>query len=178
MQRTTEPPFLEQLVRRRQQCKRKILQGRVPSDSLMRLYDPRIQVDKRAFTIHVNRGNIRYSERHGIFSINVQQQLQSLEITYKPWGTHITIDWPRKTLNEIEGTAIAKKLADKFGNMEHTLILEAWGQHSVFIKGLFPATLKHVIETPGNDISMTYCLHVELRSRRKVGEQCVEVEIV
>ena len=100
---------------------------------LRSLYDPGVEVGRRTFTIFVKWGNIRCVE--GVIMINVQKQLQGLGITFKPCSTRMRISHQARDLDEMELRRATASIATEIGNMEHTLILEAWGSHSVFVRG-------------------------------------------
>ena len=114
--------------------------------------------------------------RWGVVTTNVQKQLQGLGITFKPCGARKRISHQTPDLDEMELRRATASIATEIGNMEHTFILEAWGSHSVFVRGPFLASIHNAIEMHGGGrIRVLDDIHVELIPRLRRGEVYVPV---
>ena len=152
---------------------RYILAGGLDAN-LIFLYDPNSEVERRTVVVYVKYGNIRCDNGMTI-SINLQKQLQWLGITFKPVGTHMRIARFSAELTDVERNSIVADIATELGNMEHTLILEAWGRHSVFVKGPFLEAIQNALVTHGGgQVRELLGIHIELIPRLRTGEVYVE----
>ena len=65
----------------------------------------------------------------------------------------------------------ARAIATQLGNQEHTLILDAWGRHSVYVRGPLLERIRDAVESQGDGrIHMLPGIHVELIPRLREEE--------
>ena len=65
----------------------------------------------------------------------------------------------------------ATAIATQLGNQEHTLIFDAWGRHSVFVRGPFLERIRDAVESQGEGrIHMLPDIHVEFIPRLREEE--------
>ena len=124
----------------------------------------------REVCIYVKWGNIRH--KNGWISINVQKQLEELRLTYKPWGTHITIAKFISIANAREADEIVATIADQIGNKAHRLTLRYWGRHSVLLCGPFLQSITLAITNVIDwRVELVNPIHIELIPKLKKGEE-------
>ena len=153
---------------------RYILTGGLDAN-LISMYDPNSEVEMRTVVVYVKWGNI-WCDNGMVISINLQKQLEWLGITFKPVGTRMRIATFSAELTDVARNRIVADIATELGNMEHTLILEAWGRHSVFVKGPFLEAIQNALVTHGGgQVRELLGIHIELIPRLRTGEVYVSM---
>ena len=142
----------------------------------MNLYSQQRPDDQRTVNIYVKYGNIR--AKGNTLHINLQKQLQAMGRTYKPFGTHLTIAKWKQGIKERDSVLFAKRVAESLGNRAFIMVFEAWGPHSVRVKGPIYECIHRAIAIgkPPADAWVPDPLHVELRPRLPPYCQYLEVD--
>ena len=109
--------------------------------------------------------------------LSTQEQMEELGITYKPYGTRITIARNHDWADEASTITWCCQLADSLGDVPHQFTVKAWGNHSVLITGPLLDAIRGAVSNLRGWYTPTLVreLHVELIPRLRPGETYVEV---
>ena len=116
-------------------------------------------------TIHVRWGNFTLGDNR--LMLNLQRQLEMKGLTYKPWGTHLTVVYFPHTCGASHRRLLKRHIADILGDREYGCNFVAWGDHSVHVVGELYSAIRCAVGSVPSYIEIIPCeeLHVELIPR-------------